>query len=191
MPFPLTSIPRNHELDLLAKDFTNRIVDAASNSIPKSTISPYSKPQQNKDLKTLRKSILYYSRKSKALGYTLYKQELQKAKNTYFIAIKGAKLAYWNKFLENKDSQSIFKAMKYTKDTLYKLIPSILSSNSRNSGNSSNSSNSDLKSTFQEKCDIFRAELFLLPPNTKPISLINYRPSSKQEWPILSKIELE
>jgi hypothetical protein len=44
MPFLLTSIPGNHELDLLAKDFTNRIIDAASNSIPKSTISSYSKP---------------------------------------------------------------------------------------------------------------------------------------------------
>jgi hypothetical protein len=66
--------------------------------------------------------------------------------------------------------------MKYTKDILYKLIPSILNSNSRNS---SNSSNSNLKSTFQEKYNIFRAKLFLLPPNTKPISLINYRPSLK------------
>ena len=77
--------------------------------------------------------------------------------------------------------------MKYTKDTLYQPIPSILSGNS---GNSSNSSNS-LKSTFQEKCNIFRAELFPLPPNTEPISLINCTPSSKWEWPILSKIELE
>src|SRR3979411_93229 len=123
--------------------------------------------------------MLYYSRKSKASGYTLYKQEFQNAKNTYFNAIKGAKLAHWNKFLENEDSQSIFKAMKYTKDTLYQPIPSIYSGNS------------DLKSTFQEKCDIFRAELFPPPPNTEPISLINYRPSSKWEWPILSKIELE
>ena len=44
MPFLLTSIPGNHELDLLAKDFTNKIVEVASNSIPKSTTSPYSKP---------------------------------------------------------------------------------------------------------------------------------------------------
>jgi hypothetical protein len=94
MPFPLTSIPGNHELDLLAKDFTNRIVDAASNSIPKSTISPYSKPWWNEDLKTLRKSMLYYSHKSKALGYILYKQEFQNTKNTYFNTIKGAKLAH-------------------------------------------------------------------------------------------------
>jgi hypothetical protein len=33
--------------------------------------------------------------------------------------------------------------------------------------------------------------LFLLPPNTEFTSLINYRPSSKWDWPILSKIELE
>jgi hypothetical protein len=33
--------------------------------------------------------------------------------------------------------------------------------------------------------------LFPLPPIAKPISLIDYRPSSKWKWPILSKIELE
>jgi hypothetical protein len=42
MPFPLNNT--NQELDLLAKDFINRIIEAASNSIPKSTTSPYSKP---------------------------------------------------------------------------------------------------------------------------------------------------
>jgi hypothetical protein len=42
MPFLLNNT--NQELDLLAEDFTNRIVEAASNSIPKFTISPYSKP---------------------------------------------------------------------------------------------------------------------------------------------------
>ena len=44
MPFSLTSIPGTQELDLLAEDFTNRIIEAASNSIPKSTTSSYSKP---------------------------------------------------------------------------------------------------------------------------------------------------
>ena len=70
--------------------------------------------------------------------------------------------------------------MKYTKDTIYQPIPSILD----------NSSN-ELKSTFQEKYNIFRTVLFPLPSNTEPTSLINYRPSSKWDWPILSKIELE
>jgi hypothetical protein len=43
MPFLLTSISENYKLDLLVKDFTNRIVKAASNSIPKSITSSYSK----------------------------------------------------------------------------------------------------------------------------------------------------
>jgi hypothetical protein len=57
--------------------------------------------------------------------------------------------------------------MKYTKDTIYQSIPSILSSNN------------ELKSTFQEKYNIFRTILFLLPPIIVPISLIDYRPSLK------------
>jgi hypothetical protein len=47
--------------------------------------------------------MLYYNYKSKALGYILYKQELQNTKNTYFNTIKSTNLVYWNKFLENKD----------------------------------------------------------------------------------------
>jgi hypothetical protein len=42
MPFLLNNI--NQELDLLVENFINRIVDIASNSIPKSITSPYSKP---------------------------------------------------------------------------------------------------------------------------------------------------
>jgi hypothetical protein len=42
MPFLFNNI--NQELDLLAKDFINRIVEAASNSIPKFTTSSYLKP---------------------------------------------------------------------------------------------------------------------------------------------------
>ena len=44
MPFLLSSIPGNHELDLLVEDFINRIVEVASNNIPKSITSPYFKP---------------------------------------------------------------------------------------------------------------------------------------------------
>ena len=43
MLFLFTSISRNHELDLLVKDFTNRIVEVVSNSISKSITSLYSK----------------------------------------------------------------------------------------------------------------------------------------------------
>jgi hypothetical protein len=44
MPFLLTSILRNYKLDLLVEDFTNKIIEVTSNSIPKSITSSYSKP---------------------------------------------------------------------------------------------------------------------------------------------------
>jgi hypothetical protein len=43
MPFLLTSISKNYKLDLLVKDFTNKIIKVASNSILKSITSLYSK----------------------------------------------------------------------------------------------------------------------------------------------------
>jgi hypothetical protein len=44
MFFLLTSISGNYKLDLLVEDFTNKIVEVASNSILKSITSSYSKP---------------------------------------------------------------------------------------------------------------------------------------------------
>ena len=44
MPFLLTSISGNHKLDLLVEDFTNRIIEVASNSILKAITSSYFKP---------------------------------------------------------------------------------------------------------------------------------------------------
>lgn len=61
--------------------------------------------------------MLRYSRKAKASKYILYKKEFLDAKNIYFNSIKKEKIKHWNKFLENKDTQSIFKAMSYTKNT--------------------------------------------------------------------------
>jgi hypothetical protein len=43
MPFLFTSISKNYKLDLLVENFTNKIIEVTSNSIPKSTTSLYSK----------------------------------------------------------------------------------------------------------------------------------------------------
>ena len=53
------------------------------------------------------------------------KQDYLQAKNQYFQAIKAAKRDYWNAFLTNNDSKSIFKAMSYTKDKRIERIPPI------------------------------------------------------------------
>jgi hypothetical protein len=67
--------------------------------------------------------------------------------NSYFQAIKKAKRDHWNKFLENTDPKSIFKAMSYTKLSMQGLIPSIKG-----------------KETFDSKCTALQKTLFPKPP---------------------------
>ncbi len=178
--FQINTTYTNQELDVLAEDFTTKIVKAADSSIPKTTKSEYIKPWWNETLKALRKSMQRYYRLAKATGYTLYKQELTDAKNTYFNSIKRAKLKHWNLFLEKEDPQSIYKAMSYTKDASIQPIPSIYSY-----------STNSLKSTFQDKCNIFRSTLFPPPPSSTPVNLNNYEASLEWKWPILSRIEVD
>src|ERR1700691_3452145 len=167
-------------LDELARDFTNKIINAANSSIPKTTIRIQAKPWWNEDLKTLRKNMQRLYRKVKASGFTLYKKELLVARNLYFNTIKKQKLKHWNEFLEKEDTQSIFKAMSYTKDTSNQPLPSIYCNQT-----------SEYRSIFQDKCDIFRSTLFPPPPESSLVNLSNYEPSLTWNWPVLSKVELE
>jgi len=121
-----------------------------------------------------------YYRLYKASGYILYFQELKDAKNLYFNTIKVEKRKHWNKFLEKEDSQSIFKAMSYTKNSTSSLIPSLY-----------NLETKELESTFQQKCNIFRSTLFPEPPISEPIDLTLYTSSNTWKWPLLSKVELK
>ena len=94
----------NSKLNKLAMDFTIKIVKAATISILKTTKVVYTKPQQNKELKTLYKLILRLYYRVKSSRFTLYKKELIDTKNLYFNSIKRAKLKYQNQFLEKEDS---------------------------------------------------------------------------------------
>ena len=86
-----TSYYSNLEMDTIAELFTQGIVKAINNSIPKVTINSYAKPWWSDDLRELRKVMLKYSRKFKRSTYTLFREEFYSAKNTYFNAIKLAK----------------------------------------------------------------------------------------------------
>jgi ribonuclease HI len=178
--YDINSEYSDQELDWLAEDFTNKIRDTADRNIPKTTASSHAKPWWNEDLKALRKSMQRLYRKVKASGYTLFHRELSDAKNSYFNSIKAEKLKHWNQFLETEDTQSIYKAMSYTKDTSSQAIPSIFDSQT-----------SEHKSAFQDKCDVFRSTLFPAPPSTTPVNLTNYQPSLDWKWPVLSRIEVE
>jgi len=176
----IVNLSLDQELDQLASSFTDIIVKAANFSIPKTTISVYSKPWWNENLKALGKVYKYFSRRAKRSNFTLYTEELNNAKNSYFNCIKEAKSTHWNQFLEKEDTQTIFKAMSYTKNTSNQPIPSIY-----------NNIDKALKSSFSEKCDTFRTILFPTPPSSSLVSLENYQPSKSWKWPKLTKIELK
>ena len=98
------------------------------------------------------------------------------------------KTKYQNKFLEKEDTQSIFKAMSYTKGISSQLIPSLY-----------NLETKELESTFQNKYNIFRSTLFLTPPSLTSLNLkdliedLNYLQSSreKQDWPSVTQEEVK
>ena len=74
--------------------------------------------------------MLRLSRKFKASGYlsNILKKELLNTKNLYFNTIKIEKLRYQNIFLEKEDTQSIYKAMSYTKEYTSQIISSLFNS---------------------------------------------------------------
>jgi hypothetical protein len=94
-------------------------------------------------------------------------------RNSYFQAIKKAKRDHWNKFLENTDPKSIFKAMAYTKLLTQGLIPSI-----------------EGKETFKGKCMALRKTLFPKPPPDS-IQLTIRRKHFKWDWNPVSIEELK
>jgi len=176
------------ELDQLGELFTRTIVETANQTIPKSKVSTNSKPWWNEDLKALRKEMQRLNRLAKASEYTLFQEELKDAKNQYFNTVKIAKTKHWNKFLEKEDTQSIFKAMSYTKGISSQLIPSLYNSDTK-----------ELESTFQNKCNIFRSTLFPTPPSSTGPNLevlvkdSSYLNSSREkwEWPSLTQEEVK
>jgi hypothetical protein len=105
----------------------------------------------------------------------------------YFNSIKIAKTKHWNQFLEKEDTQSIFKAMSYTKGLSSQPIPSLFDINTQ-----------ELESTFHKKCNIFRSTLFPTPPNSIGPNLeglqnnTNYsNKSNKWNWPLLTQVEIK
>jgi hypothetical protein len=169
-------VPNTLDLEELATFFSNAISSAAKASIPQSQRSPYSKPWWTPELRDLRRELarsyktLYTSipdnREGLSLAYLL-------ARNLYFQAIKKAKRDHWNKFLENTDPKSIFKAMSYTKLSTQGLIPSI-----------------EGKETFEGKCTALRKTLFPKPPPDSIQPTIR-RKQFKWDWNPVSIEELE
>ena len=140
------------QLDYVAETFSNAILLAAQAAIPKRKVTQYSKPWYSPELTGLRRAM---NRASSALRHSPSVEEVEiwrKARNTYFTSVKTAKKRHWNSFLENADSQTIFKALAYTKQTNRSLIPTIQGEDS-----------------FEGKCQALRQALFPNPPPALPL----------------------
>ena len=149
---------------------------AAKISIPTSKPGAKPKPWWNPELLQLRKDMLKKQRENIRLGLI---QPYLIARNTYFYAIKKAKRDHWNQFLEKEDSQSIFKAMSYTKDRRVEKIPPI------------QNSQGSLIDSFQKSVLLSGLYYSLLP--LRPLSLfgMNIDLSLDWKWPLLTRDELD
>src|SRR5215471_12221624 len=102
------------------------------------------------------------------------------ARNQYFQEIKLAKQNHWNDFLENADSEQIFKAYKYCKQSKIEKT-SILQYNNNN------------LTTFSEKSEAFLASLFSNSANTAANAndYINNSDKNQNSWSDLTIKEFE
>jgi hypothetical protein len=140
---------------------------------------PHSKPWWTPKLKELRQEKTAKQRQIQENDLSTIGIYLE-AKREYFQEVKHAKRKHWNQFLEKEDPKSIFKAMKYTKDSKVPTIPKI------------QNLQGTIQSTFKGKCDAFREALFPPPPKADKPTWEEYQgDQSKWDCPNLTHIELE
>lgn len=166
-------------LDLAAAELTNCIIEAAKLSIPQLKPGQRSKPWWTPELKALRKRMTWAQKNVRStLNIKAAQENYRRTRNEYFDKIKTAKQDHWNHFLEHEDTQTIFKAMSYTKDRKVAKIPPIYTPENI------------YQESFKGKCEAFRKTLFPTPPTADPPCWEQYDPHVFN-WPKLTECELE
>jgi hypothetical protein len=94
----------------------------------------------------------YWKRNQNTNAYLQFSQ----AKNHYFQEIKTAKQKCWNDFLENADSEQVYKAYKYCKQKKLEKTPIFCYDNNQKA------------TSFKDKCEILLNTL--LPANSNNIN---------------------
>ena len=107
--------------------------------------------------------------------------QFSQARNLYFQEIKQAKQKCWNDFLENADSEQVFKVYKYCKQRKLEKT-SIIQYNQNN------------VTDFSEKCEAFLSALFSAASDNSDNHIQNLSiPHSNldENWSDLTEKELE
>ena len=187
-----------NELQFAATSLQNLLFSAAEKSIPKFKFSDRSKPWWSEKISKLRRNLSSKRRnwKRNQSQNQLHYQYTQ-ARNQYFQEIKLAKNKCWNDFLENADSEQVYKAYKYCNQRRLEKTPVICYNNTEKA------------ISFNDKCKIFLNTL--LPANSDNMTesidpayfavndtnLSEFCPESyssnesKWKWPKLTINELE
>ena len=171
-----------NDLNAAAIKLQSIIYAAANKSIVKRKSSEKSKSWWSEKLTNLRKSYSFIRRKWKRNEASYIQFSL--TRNLYFQEIKQAKQKCWNDFLENADSEQVFKVYKYCKQRKLEKT-SIIQYN--------NNSATD----FTEKCEVFLTALFSAASaasdnsDNKHINNLLLSSNFDENWPDLTEKELE
>lgn len=166
------------DLDKIGQEMTDVLLKAAEESIPRLKHGATQKPWWTEDLKVLRKTMMRAQRHLKAdSNDPLKKERYLKARNKYFQEIKIAKKDHWNKFLENEDPSTIFKALAYTKVRQFTNLPNLQGEDGQ------------LKESFTGKCQALKSKLFPIPPRTAPFNWAHHK-EDNWKWPKLTESEV-
>ena len=198
----LTSIhstDQNHknELHTAATSLQNLLYTAAEKSIPKHRFSAKSKPWWSENLNKLRKNLAH-ERRSWKRNYNSNSQHMKylQARNQYFQEIKTAKQTCWNDFLENADSETVFKAYKYCKQRKLEKTPIICYNNQKATSFNDKSKlflNALLPANSENTDDSIDSAYFAVnSTNLTDFCSAEYiSDEDKWNWPELTKDELE
>ena len=179
-----------NDLNSAAIILRDLIYAAAEKSIPKRRFCEKSKHWWSEKLTNLRRKYSQLRRNWKRNRDSVSYSQFSQARNQYYQEIKLAKNSSWNSFLENADSEQIFKAYKFCNQRKIEKTPIICYNNQK-------------ATSFTEKCEVFLEALF--PPQSisnnianiaAPIKIVNNNytyidDSYENQWPELTEKELE
>src|SRR5437588_5329827 len=135
-----------------------------------------SKPWWNGEIDEKRKIMRTRWREWKDAHTTPARNQFNAVRNTFYNAIREAKLKNWNDFLQGAKGKEIFTGMRYTKPRRTDPTPDIMHGDER-------------AQTFAEPAKLFRTALFPKPP-TANIGREDEPLTRRLPWPRLTQKEI-
>lgn len=108
------------DLESAADIRANGVLNAAVSIIPRLKVSERSKPWWNADLRALRQDMARSLRQLRRTRYVLDEAAYKSIRNRYFKAVREARTAHWETFLET--TPDVYKAYRYIRNKLLNAV---------------------------------------------------------------------